>query len=323
MAELKNTPLREFHVEMGARMVPRSGWNLPLNFSEGAADEHELCRSKAVLFDLCADGRYRIAFAEAAAKLGKLFSKGIEDLVPGHYRREWILDKEGNAAALCHISCMAGDDFFLTVPLECRSKAEKIILSAVPDMADLSEYLGCIGLSGPESGHVLTLCGLAEDELPRTGETKIVELDGLRAIISFTDETGEEGYEINFNAECADQLWDLFLDTGIPWPAGIAARESLRIEHGVTGPAEIVVPCLVSQLVTHVGQVIFEGRRAPFAGVKLFDAQGKEVGTVSSGSFCPTLKSAAALVYFPDGKPGSGTILHGDANGVEITGTLR
>ena len=323
MAELKNTPLREFHIEMGARMVPRSGWNLPLNFSEGAADEHECCRSKAVLFDLCADGRCRIASPEAAEKLGKLLFKGLKDFAPGHCRRDWLVDSQGNAAALCRVSCMAENDFFLTVPVECRSKAENLLASALPETADLSEYLGCIGISGPESRHVLELCGLKPGELPLEDETKILELDGLRAIISFAPETGEDGYEINFNAEYADQIWDLFLDTEIPWPAGIAAGESLRIEKGISGASEILVPRPASLLDTHIGQVIVEGRRAPFAGVRLFDAQGRQAGEVTAGTFCPTLKSAAALVFFPEGRPAPGTVLHGDANGVEVTGVLQ
>ena len=323
MAELKNTPLREFHIEMGAKMVPRSGWNLPLNFSEGAADEHEYCRTRAVLFDLCADGRFRIASPGAAEKLGKLFYLGLDNLAPGHCRRDWLVDKNGNAAALCRVSCMAENDFFLTVPVECRSKAGELFSSAFPETADLSEYLGCIGISGPESRHVLELCGLKEDELPLEDETKILELDGLRAIISFAPETGETGYEINFNAEYADQIWDLFLDTEIPWPAGLAARESLRIEKGIIGTSEILLPRPASLTGPHIGQVIFEGRRAPFAGVRLFDPQNSESGQVTAGAYCPTLKSAAALVFFPGGKPAPGTVLHGDANGVEVTGTLQ
>ena len=83
MAELKNTPLREFHQEMDAKMVPRSGWNLPLNFSEGAQDEHEYCREKAALFDFCADGRFRIAFPGAAKALAERLQRLLPLSLPG------------------------------------------------------------------------------------------------------------------------------------------------------------------------------------------------------------------------------------------------
>lgn len=320
MAELKNTPLREFHLEMGAKMVPRANWNLPLNFSEGAADEHEYCRNKAALFDFCADGRYRIAFPGVWKSLEK-FLGCRESFVPGKCRRDFLVDPQGICVAPCNISCMGDEDFFITVPFQCTFKAEELFKAGALEYTLLSDYLSCIGISGPESRKVLEMAGVAPETIPGEGETKIVEIDGLRAIMSYSDLFGEEGFEINFNAECTDQIWDLLLDTEIPWPAGLAAQESLRIEAGNFGATECLLPVKAQEIESKFGCLFFEGRRAPFAGVRLFKGE-EEVGRVTLGAFCPTRGQAGALAFFAEGVPEEGTQLHCDATGVEITGTL-
>lgn len=320
MAELKNTPLREFHLEMGAKMVPRAGWNLPLNFSEGAADEHEYCRNKAALFDFCADGRYRIAFPGVGKSLEKLFV--FKELLPvGGCRMCMAVDAQGNCVTVSSVSRMGEEDFFVSVPFQYTNRFEELLKSYAIEYTPLSEYLSCIGISGPESRKVMELAGVAPAELPAQGGTKLIEIDGLKAIVSFSDLFGEEGFEINFNAECTDQIWDLLLDTEIPWPAGLAAQESLRIEAGNPGAPETLILRNAAELSSKLGRVIFEGRRAPFAGVKLFKGE-EEAAQVTSGAYCPTWENAGALAFFPDGIPEKGTELHCDASGVEIKGTV-
>ena len=230
MAELKNTPLREFHQEMGAKMVPRSGWNLPLNFSEGAQDEHLYCREKAALFDFCADGRFRIAFEGAGKALEKHFFAGEGAFAPGKCCRTFLVDSEGNALAPCRAGMMAEDDFFLTVPFGSVDRAVALFAKEKLEYSDLSEYLCTIAVAGPRTLEVLEKCQVSADMLPAPGEIKLLEIDGLRAIVSYFDDFGEEGFEISFNADCADQIWDLFLETDIPWPAGLAAQETLALE---------------------------------------------------------------------------------------------
>ena len=322
MAELKNTPLREFHQEMDAKMVPRSGWNLPLNFSEGAQDEHEYCREKAALFDFCADGRFRIAFPGAAKALAEKASAAFAALAPGMCRRIWLCDTEGTLLAPCRAGMMAEDDFFITVPFSCTAKVESFFNRVKLDYGDLSEYLCTIAIAGPRTLEVLEKCQVSPETLPGEGEIKLLEIDGLRAIVSYFDDFGEEGFELSFNAECADQIWDLFLETDIPWPAGLAAQDSLRIENALEGVPEVLLPRKEEDL-ARFGSVLFTGKRTPFAGVKLFDREEQEKGIVTSSAFCPTLDCAAALVYFPGGVPDPGTELHGDASGVVITGVVR
>ena len=321
MAELNNTPLREFHLEMGAKMVPRSNWNVPLNFSEGAQEEHECCRNGAALFDFCADGRYRIAFPGAAKKMAELLLQGGEALEAGHCRRDYFVSK-GTAVCPCHISCMALDDFFVSIPLQSTAKAELFFKEEGIEALSLSEQLASVGICGPESSHVLEAAGVETESLPGSGESCILEIDGLRAIVFCWELFGEEGYVFNFAADCADQVWDLLLDTEIPWPAGIAAQESLRLEKGFISSAELLVPRKKEELPGAFALVAFEGRRAPYAGVKLFDSDNTEKGVVTSSSFCPTLKCAAAMVYFPGGVPETSCKLHADASGVEVTGSV-
>ena len=322
MAELKNTPLREFHLEMGAKMVPRSGWNLPLHFSEGAADEHHCCRSKAALFDLCADGRYRIAFPGALQCVSKFLFDGEKLLTQGRCREDVLMDKEGIAIGPCQVSLMGEDDLFVTVPFQCTAKTEKLFQSEKVEFVSLSDYLACIGISGSESRKTLVTCGVKEEELPQKGETKLLELDGLRAIVSFSQHFDEEGFEINFNAECADQIWDLLLETDLPWPAGLAAQETLALEMGSRGANEFLIPRRAADILEKTALITFDGRRAPFGGVKLFDVEGRERGVVTTGAFCPGSGQAVAWAFFPEGVPEGGTLLHADAGGVTVSGTV-
>ena len=323
MAELKNTPLREFHLEMGAKMVPRAGWNMPLNFSEGAADEEECCRTKAALFDFCADGRYRMAFPGALQAVEKLLYQGGTERKWGSCTSELLIDDEGMAVAFCRISLMSEDDLFITVPFRSRDRVEKLFSQKGLEYGDLSEYLCCIGISGPESINVLTQCGVSEEALPGKGETKILELDGLRAIVSFSQDLDDTGFEINCNAECADQIWDLFLETDIPWPAGLAAQESLRLARNVPGAAELQLPRSAADVKSKLGCVVFSGKRAPYAGVKLYDPAGNEAGAVTSSAVSAALGAALAFAFFPGGIPEKEKELHADASGVEIKGFCR
>ena len=137
----------------------------------------------------------------------------LESIAPLRGIRETA---EGIAIGPCQVSLMGEDDLFVTVPFQCTAKAEKLFQSEKVEFVSLSDYLACIGISGPESRKTLVTCGVKEEDLPEKGETKLLELDGLRAIVSFSQHFDDEGFEINFNAECADQIWDLLLETDRP-----------------------------------------------------------------------------------------------------------
>ena len=299
MAGVKNSPLKEFHIEMGAKMVPRFNWNLPLHFSEGTVEEHLWCRSRCAMFDICSDGKFRIAFPGAAAALEKFLFFKSSTLAPGSCRRDIMTGTDGSIIAGVRIAVMAEDDIFLAVSLPGVNNCLQLLQKEKIAFSDLSEYLAGIGLHGPQAAEVLSLCGMDVNELPGVQQSKLLELDGLRVIMTGSDITGTPGYDIFFNAGCADQIWDLFLDTDIPRPAGIAAMESLRLEHGVwENGAELTPLRKAADLEAHLGLIFFDTRQFPLPGTELPATEDHGEATVLAGAFVPTLKKSAVSVWF-------------------------
>ena len=303
MAALKNSPLKEFHVEMGAKMVPRFNWNLPLHFSEGAAEEHLYTRSACGMTDICPDGKFRIAFPGAAAALEKFLFYQSSTLAPGNSRRDLLIGSDGSIVAGVRISVMAEDDIFIAVSLPGVNNTLQFLQKEKILFTDLSEYLAGIGLHGPESAEVLQQCGMNKDDLPGVQECKLLELDGLRAIVTGSDAAGTPGYDIFFNAGCADQIWDLFLDTDIPRPVGLTAMESLRLEYGIwENGAELIPARKAQELETHIGRIFFDTRQFPLPGTLLPADDTHAAAQVIAGAFIPNLKKSAVSVYFPERK---------------------
>lgn len=91
MAALKNTPIVEYHIELGAKMVPTSGWNMPLHYGEGIIAEHRHTRKACSVFDMCHKGEFRIAGPEAVRAMDRILARPVADLPVGGCRYNFLL----------------------------------------------------------------------------------------------------------------------------------------------------------------------------------------------------------------------------------------
>ena len=236
MSALKNTPLVEYHIELGAKMVPHAGWNMPQQYPEGIIAEHRHTRAACSIFDNCHMGEFRLAGPGAVAFADRLTARPLADLPVGRCRYNLLLNEAGGVIDDIIAFRMAEDDFFWVVNAANTAVDAAWIKAHLPESGvlfqDLSADLAKLDLQGPKSADVLGALGFDVAQLPAYFHWITADVDGIRCIISRTGSSGELGYELFFDEEYADQLWDLLLSTEPVMPAGLGARDTLRLEMG-------------------------------------------------------------------------------------------
>ncbi len=323
MAALKNTPLIEFHREMGAKMVPVSGWNLPFQFPDGVIAEHLHTRRNVSIFDSCSFGKLRVAGVDPSG-FDRLFARPSADLAVNCCRRNLMLNPDGGVFEEVRICRMAERDFLLIVPpgglpgLAARLRGE---LPGAVEFQDLTESLARIDLCGPDAAEALGGLGADPSALPGPDGWSSLEVDGIRAVATAFDEFGIPAYQLMFDAEYADQIWALLLDRDGVAPAGTGAADTLRLEAGRparlhefhpewtpfdSGDGVGIDPAGAREFIGRqalaarpptrrmIG-VVLEGRRASRPGSAVMTPEEEIIGVVTSGSYCPSLERAAAL----------------------------
>ena len=324
MSALKNTPLVEAHIALGAKMVPFAGWNMPVQYPGGILAEHRHTRTECSIFDISHMGEFRAAGAGAAAALDRALARPSSDLKIGSCRYNLLLDEAGGVLDDLIVYRMEEEDFFLVVNAGNIASDFSALQTRLPESLELQNFsddLAKFDVQGPKSAAVLEKLGLAPSELPGYYKHRMAEVGGVRCILSRTGYTGELGFELYFRAEAAPELWELFLSISPVRPAGLGARDTLRLEMGYAlyghelDAKRTPLDCGLGALLKldddrdFVGKtallagkparqlraVRLDSRRAARAGAKVFDASGLEVGRVTSGAFCPTLGAAAAL----------------------------
>lgn len=330
MSALKNTPLRDFHLELGAKMVPFSGWNMPVQYPGGILAEHRHTRTACSVFDICHMGEFRISGPGCATALDLALARPVSDLAVGSCRYNLLLEATGGVLDDLIVYRMEPEDFFIVVNAGNIDSDAAVFRERLPeqvDFSDLSERLAKLDLQGPRSAEVLGRLGLEAAGLPRYYHWNFQELDGIRCIVSRTGYTGELGFELYFDAEYADELWTLLLETDPVRPAGLGARDTLRLEMGYALYGHELrrewtpLDCSLQGLIRLEGDrdfigrsaliaqksprravaVRLDGRRAARAGAAVFDAAGREIGVVTSGAFGPSLGAACALCNLESG----------------------
>jgi aminomethyltransferase len=318
--ELARTPLHDRHLALGAKMVPFSGFEMPVQY-QGIIAEHLHTRQQASLFDICHMGEFKIKGAAARKQLGRLVTHDLESLSPGRCRYGFMLNPEGGILDDLIIYCLADDDFMVVVNASRRESNFAWMKENMNDdlfFEDVSEYTAKIDLQGPESVQVL------QDRLG--GDWTFLkyfcflrtEFEGDPLIVSRTGYTGELGYELYIRSERVGELWDLFISDERVKPAGLGARDTLRLEVGLPlyghdldeehTPAESGGSFFLKSKVDYVGKdkaaevrerlipLELTGRRSARQGDAVL-ADGREVGRVTSGSFAPSLGHAVALAF--------------------------
>ncbi len=349
---LRSTPLFENHIAAGARMAPFAGWNMPINYPGGIIAEHQHTRNRASVFDICHMGELRIFGPGAAAALDRRLARPVLDQKLGVCRYNFLLNENGGVIDDLIVYKMAEEDFFLVVNAANLAADREELAAALPEkvqLEDLSEYLAKIDLQGPASAEVLNQLGIPNTELPRYFHCRTIAISGIPCILSRTGYTGELGFEIYFDAERAGELWDIFLVTQPVRPAGLGARDTLRLEAGLplhgheltpettpieagfgsllklqemperefTGRAALEKRPVTRQLVG----IRLESRRAARAGATVYH-QDTPAGIVTSGAFAPSVGTAVAMAYVTPEFTAVGTPLTLDAGSARLSGQV-
>ncbi len=236
--DLKKTPLHALHLELGARMVPFAGYDMPVQYPAGVLKEHIHTRTAAGLFDVSHMGQVIVKAksgdnADAARALETLVPVDVLGLAPGRQRYALFTNETGGILDDLMI-VNRGDHFFVVVNAACKDA----------DFAHLEKHIGdtCTVTPLPESALIALQGPTAEAALaslaPETAAMKFmdvatVSLVGTDCIVSRSGYSGEDGYEISVPNEKAEELARALLAIDGVMPIGLGARDSLRLEAGL------------------------------------------------------------------------------------------
>ncbi len=328
---VRETPLHGWHREAGARLVDFAGWSMPVHYS-GVLEEHRTVREGVGLFDVSHMGELRVRGAQAREAVQWLTPNDVSVLKPGRAQYSSLLDRRGGFVDDLLVYCVADDDFLLVVNASniegdfawVRDEAAARVGSGA-EVTDESEATALLALQGPRA--VSVLAALTEVDLGSLDAFEFASgtVAGADAMVSRTGYTGEDGFELYLAAAAAVGVWEALLaagrDCGIR-PIGLAARDTLRLEAGLMlygndidgtvtplesglawtvklGAADFLGrDALVSQREAGVPRKMIglelEGRRIGRhdAAVQI---EGRRCGTVTSGTWSPTLERAIAM----------------------------
>jgi glycine cleavage system T protein (aminomethyltransferase) len=338
-APLQKTPLHDLHQRLGARMVPFAGYAMPVQYPAGLIAEHKHCRAAAALFDVSHMGQLRLVGADAAAALETLVPMDIVGLAAGRQRYAFFTNASGGLLDdLMVVRPPPGvgfGDLFLVVNAGCKDADLRHLQTgighrcAVVAMADRA----LLALQGPQAVAALSRLHGAVAEL-HFMHGGVFELAGVPCFVTRSGYTGEDGFEISVPAEDATALAEALLAQPEVQPAGLGARDTLRLEAGLclyghdidgkTSPVEAGLGWAIQKVrraggeraggypgaavidshlaggvrSKRVGLVGLE--RVPVrAGTLLVDAHGRRLGTVTSGTLAPSVDRAIAMAYLP------------------------
>jgi aminomethyltransferase len=237
-AALRRTPLFALHVELGARMVPFAGYEMPVQFPAGILKEHLHTRAAVGLFDVSHMGQIALrprsgCLADAALALESLAPIDVLGLAEGRQRYAFftndaggilddfmVADRGHHLALIVNAACKANDEAYLREKLAATCHIEPL-----PDRALLA-------LQGPQAEAVLA--ALAPDAAAmRFMEVRTLTLAGIACEVSRSGYTGEDGYEISVPSSHAEELARTLLKNPAVAPIGLGARDSLRLEAGL------------------------------------------------------------------------------------------
>ena len=331
---LLQTPLHDLHVELGARMVEFAGYAMPVSYPGGIIAEHRHCRAAAALFDVSHMGQLRLVGDGAAAALETLAPMDFIDLGMDRQRYACFTNTAGGIIDDLMVTRRHGD-LMLVVNAACKDADARYLMTQIGDacaivpMADRA----LLALQGPQAATALArIEPLIEELVFLTGGE--FDLDGAPCYVTRSGYTGEDGFEISVPNEHAVKLAKALLAMDEVEPAGLGARDTLRLEAGLclyghdigptTSPVEAGLTWAMPKVRRpggaragrYVGASVIESHldgRAPSKRVGLVglervpvregaivhDAHGHRLGVITSGTTAPSIGKPIAMAYLP------------------------
>lgn len=320
MSELLTTPLHAWHVKNKARMVPFAGWDMPVQYS-GILEEHKHTREQASVFDISHMGEFILKGPEATRALAKVVTHNLQTLGTGKCRYGFLLNEDGGILDDLIVYRLAEEEYMLVVNGACiDSDFAWIAEHLPPDLIFINQSfdIAKIDLQGPASFDVLNraLPGNWAD-LGYFGFRQ-VNFNGFDLLVSRTGYTGELGYEFYLPWNQAEALWSALLEDQRVRPAGLGARDTLRLEVGLPlygqdldaahTPVEAGYGAMLKSEADFIGRPALDRIRERLIGLRIDGRRSARhhdqvfvgetlAGTVTSGSLAPSLGYCVAMAY--------------------------
>jgi len=351
---LKRTPLTDTHAALGAKLVSFAGYLMPLQYPTGITAEHKAVREKCGLFDVSHMGEFIVRGSGAADFVNHVTTNDVAGMTAGQAHYSTILNGHGTIEDDCLVY-RAEDHLMMVVNASNAAKDLAHISRELgkfdAKVEDVSDATALLALQGPEAARILQ---------PFTG----VQLSAIKyyhfvfgtvagipdIVISRTGYTGEDGFELYFPNQHAVAIWNALIATGEVTPAGLGARDTLRLEMGMALYGNDIDDTL-TPLEANLGWLVklkkgdFVGRDAlvrqkeqgltrklvgfttkersfPRQGYPVF-VNGEPSGNVRSGTMSPTLGIPIGTAYVPVASAAEASELEIEIRGRRIMGRVQ
>ncbi len=344
---MKNTPFTRFHIDLGAKMVPFAGYNMPVEYF-GITDEHITVREKLGVFDVSHMGEFWVTGPNAFQFIQNITSNDVSDLYNGRVQYSCFTNGKGGIVDDLLVYKFNEEKYLLVVNAAniekdwnwCVKNASAFGIKVGKDLVNESDNTAQLAIQGP-------LALKAMQKLTKTSVVgmeyytfKVLEFAGIKDVLfATTGYTGSGGCEIYIKNEDGPKLWNAVFDAGKEFgirPIGLGARDTLRLEMGYclygndindeTSPIEaglswitrftdkkdfIDKALLLKQKKEGVKRrlkgFVMVERGIPRQHYEVVDASGKKIGEVTSGTMSPMMKQGIGMAYLSKGFWKTGT----------------
>ena len=335
---LKRTPLYDVHVALGAKVVPFAGYEMPVQYSQGSTAEHKAVRESCGMFDVSHMGEVLVRGPDAIRFVSSVTSNDVAALAIGQIQYSTLLRADGTIVDDLLVYRFA-DQLMLVINASNRDKdlahLRENLAGFDCTMTDISDSIALLAIQGPDAADVVQ--SLADVPLSDVKYYRFTEgcVAGVPCTISRTGYTGEDGFELYFDATKAVSVWNAVMATGKVTPTGLGARDSLRLESGLclyghelddhTTPIEAGLTWIVKlgKSEPFLGRAVLarqhnEGTDRRLVGFTIDERAiprqgypviygGMSFGEVCSGTMSPTLGVPIGTCYLPSAAAVVGT----------------
>ena len=350
---LRRTPFYAIHKALGARIVPFAGYEMPVTYPTGITAEHRAVREQAGLFDVSHMGEFVIRGDGMVDFANYVTSNDVSQLADGQVHYSTILNERGTIEDDCLVYKFA-DRIVMVVNASNRERDYVHITRHARrfgvQTADISDDIALLALQGPAAERILQPFVDVDLAAMKYYFHSWGHVAGMHSLISRTGYTGEDGFELYFDPRFAEPIWNLLVGTGKVTPAGLGARDTLRLEMGMAlygNDIDDSVTPLEANLgwLTKINKGDFVGRDALVAqksqglarrliGFTVDDGRsiarhgypvffdGNASGVVGSGTMSPSLNVPIGTAYLPPAGAKEGSALEIDVRGKRVAATV-
>ncbi|MBX2880818.1 MAG: glycine cleavage system aminomethyltransferase GcvT [Granulosicoccus sp.] len=326
-SESERTVFHKLHEDLGGKLVTFAGWEMPIHYPTGIMAEHKHCRSSAAWFDVSHMAQLEIRGPDLARKLESLVPADLVGLPQGHCRYTFLTTNSGGILDDLIVT-HAGDHFYVVGNASRRQE----------DIAHLKDHLDGVSITelteqalvAVQGPHAVDVVGAFCPEAAEMSfmQSQFVHIDGVPCRLSRLGYTGEDGYELSLANDQADRIISSVLSHELCLPAGLGARDSLRLEAGLclygndidvnTSPVEASLSWAIPKRRREAGgfagadiicKQLSDGADRFLVGIRpqsrvparqgapICDEAGSLIGEVTSGGFGPTVGAPVAMGY--------------------------